>query len=76
MENFTGKTVAFIEVITKGEPGKETGSSTMERARAFAVEYGDGECWRGREYIRSRGERQTEWSGGRVKLRLCVDILL
>ena len=55
-----GKMVVFIEVIMKEVHVKEMGSTIMEIARVFVEEYGDGECWKERECIKSLVEQPIE----------------
>jgi hypothetical protein len=69
----TGKTGASIEDTTREEPGRVTESSTMEKPKASAEEFGGGECWKEKEFTNSPEELPTEWFGGRAKSKPFVD---
>lgn len=65
--------VVSIGGTTKEELVKAMESSTTEKQRASAEAYGGGEYYKEKECTNSLEELQTEWFGGRARLKRCVD---
>lgn len=73
MGSFTGKTAVFTGVTMKGVQGRETDSSTMERAKVYVRAYGVEEYLKVRVFTNSHEELQTGWFGMKGKFRLFAD---
>jgi hypothetical protein len=73
MGSFTGRTVVYIAVTTKGAQDRATANSTMEKAKASAKAYGVEECFKEKASIKSHGGLLTGWFGTREKFKPFAD---